>query len=90
MNEKRRRLEAGDEDNKNEYVSESTRRYNVVMKSEINAADAPQKVVTIKVIDIHFDDRQCSLIYMQDLTKFVEEAETVKETKKLLRASSCI
>lgn len=65
------------------------------MKSQFNDPTAPneeetERIVTIKIMDILFNDKVASLVYMQDLTKFVKENETIQQTEKLLKASKCI
>lgn len=37
-----------------------------------------------------FDDEACFLVYMQDLTKFVEDSKKETQTENLLKASQCI
>jgi len=54
-----------------------------------NDADK-KKTVQIKILDVLFDDQICSLVYMQDLTKFKEETERDKQTENLIKASHCI
>ena len=71
-------------------VQETTRRFRVNMKNRFEGTEEPERIVTIKVIEIIFDDRVCSLVYMQDLTKFIQENETIRQTENLLRASKCI
>lgn len=44
----------------------------------------------IKILDILFDDQVCYLVYMQDLTKFVEDGKKEKQTEDLLKASHFI
>ena len=44
----------------------------------------------IKILDIFFDDQICHLVYMQDLTKFVEDSKKEKQVENLLKASHCI
>lgn len=49
-----------------------------------------EKVVKIKVFNILFNDTDCSLVYMQDLTNFFQESEANQQKEQLLTASECI
>lgn len=49
-----------------------------------------KKIVQIKILDILFDDQVCSLLYMQDLTKFKEDTDRDKRTENLMKASHVI
>ena len=44
----------------------------------------------IKVLDLLFDDQVCSLVYIQDLTKFVEQRDREKQTDELMQASQIL
>ena len=73
----------------------STRKYRVNTKNKFDENEGgneedQERIVTIEILEIVFDDKVSSLVYMKDLTKFVRENEAIQQTEKLLKASKCI
>ena len=48
------------------------------------------KTVRIKILDVLFDDRVCSLVYMQDLTQINHDIEIEKAHENLQMANTQI
>ena len=67
-----------------------TKKYEVMLPSQTEEGKTEKKIVQIKILDILFDDQVCYLVYMQDLTKFVEDGKKEKQTEDLLKASHFI
>ena len=61
-----------------------------MLPSQTEENKIEKKIVQIKILDILFDDQICYLVYMQDLTKFVEDGKKEKQTEDLLKASHFI
>jgi len=67
-----------------------TKKYEVFLPSSTEENKIEKKIVQIKILDILFDDQICYLVYMQDLTKFVEDGKKEKQTEDLIKASHFI
>lgn len=57
----------------------------------VQAGDAPKKrTVNIKVLDFRFNNRDCNLLYMTDLTNVLQESEEKQQRKNMLNVSKWI
>lgn len=65
-------------------------RYCVSLKDHKDGGGESDKIVRIKIFDILFDDGICSLVWMQDLTKFGQESEDHLQKEEYLTASKSI
>ena len=67
-------LMSEDHDENQSSVQSVTKKYQVIGKAgQENAWQ--QNIVEVQILDILFDDKVCSLVYMRDLTQFVEDTK---------------